>query len=99
MFVAALMAVGLSAFAQPGDPEQLLKAAISAHQAGEVDTAIAKYREYLKSVPDSIDVRSNLGAALARAGRYGEAIAEYRKAVDGRPADSRIRLNLALAYY
>ena len=44
--------------------------------------------------------RSNLGAALSRAGLYEEAIVEYKKALETQPRQSTgPTLNLALAYY
>ncbi len=43
--------------------------------------------------------RSNLGAALSRAGLYEEAIVEYNKALESQPGNVPVRLNLALAYY
>ena len=49
--------------------------------------------------PDSLQARSNLGAALARAGRYDEAIAEYDRALSKSPDNPALLLNLGLAYY
>jgi tetratricopeptide (TPR) repeat protein len=68
-------------------------------QAEDVDSAIRAYREYLDAHPDAVEVRSNLGAALARAGRYGEAIAEYDRALTQSPENPALLLNLGLAYY
>jgi tetratricopeptide (TPR) repeat protein len=69
------------------------------HQAGELDDAIRAYREYLAVEPDSVEARSNLGAALARAGRYDEAIAEYGLGLRKSPDNPALLLNLGLAYY
>jgi tetratricopeptide (TPR) repeat protein len=80
-------------------PEQILRQAITMHQAGDTEGAIREYREYLKLRPDSPDVRSNLGAALSASGRYSEAIVEYQAALQHGPKDPRIWLNLALAFY
>jgi len=80
-------------------PEQILRQAIEMHQAGDTEGAIRGYRAYLKLRPDSPDVRSNLGAALAGTGRYAEAILEYQAALAHGPKDPRIWLNLALAFY
>lgn len=84
---------------QPASPEQLLQHAITLHQSGDLEGAIAAYREYLAAEPDSIQARSNLGAALARAGRYQEAIAEYDRALAKSPGNPALLLNLGLAYY
>ncbi|MGA2739674.1 MAG: tetratricopeptide repeat protein, partial [Bryobacteraceae bacterium] len=45
-----------------------------------------------------IEVRANLGAALAKLERYDEAIVQYR-AVLAKKDNASLRLNLALAYY
>ncbi len=79
--------------------EAALRHAVELHQSGDVDGAIREYRAFLKTSPDNVMARSNLGAALARAGRYDEAIAEYRLALDQQPDNLPIRLNLGLAYY
>lgn len=68
-------------------------------QTGDVDSAIRAYRTYLDAHPDSVEARSNLGAALARAGRYDEAIAEYDRALSKSPENPALLLNLGLAYY
>jgi tetratricopeptide (TPR) repeat protein len=93
-----VVAIG-SALAQSADSDQALERALALHQAGDIDGAIRAYREYLKVHPGAFEIRSNLGAALARVGRYQEAITEYRQALDKNPANNGIRLNLALAYY
>ncbi len=79
--------------------DALLQHAITLHQAGDLDGAILAYREYLAAEPDSVQARSNLGAALARTGRYDEAIAEYDRALRKSPAAPALLLNLGLAYY
>jgi tetratricopeptide (TPR) repeat protein len=56
-----------------------------AASGGDLDGAIRAYRDYLAVEPDSVQARSNLGAALARAGRYDEAIAEYDRALQKSP--------------
>ena len=83
----------------PADPETILQHAVAMHQAGDLDGAIRAYREYLAVQPDSIQARSNLGAALARAGHYDEAIAEYDRALAKSPDNPALLLNLGLAYY
>ena len=76
-----------------------MRHAISLHQSGDVTAAIPEYRAYLKQVPGNVMARSNLGAALARAGLYAEAIVEYNRALEAQPGNAPVRLNLALAYY
>ena len=97
IFVFALTAaVSLAQATQ--NPQDLLKEAISLHQAGKFDQAIADYRLILEQYPDMASVRSDLGAALAGAGRYEEAISEYQRALQLKSMP-QLRLNLALAYY
>ena len=95
----ALVAPALRAQPPATDPAQLLQHAIARHQSGDLDGAIRAYREYLAAQPDSMEARSNLGAALARAGRYEEAIAEYDRALSKSPENPALLLNLGLAYY
>src|SRR5215471_16309174 len=87
-----------AAFAQPQQPDALLRRAIDLHQSGDIPGATAAYREYLKKNPKSVMARSNLGAALSRAGQYEEAIVEYKQALALEPRNLPIRVNLGLAY-
>jgi len=95
--------IGLLASALCAQPaassEALLQHAITLQQAGDLDGAIRAYREYLAAEPDSVQARSNLGAALARAGHYDEAIAEYDRALRKSPDNPALLLNVGLAYY
>lgn len=85
--------------AQSPSPEQIFHDAMAAQQRGDDETAIAKYRELLEQRPEVVEVRANLGAALAHAGHYNEAIEQYRAALAKLPDNRALRLNLALAYY
>lgn len=93
-----LLSTGALAGQATRSPQELLKEAESLHRAGKLDQAIEDYRQFLSQYPDVVQVRSDLGAALAGAGRYEEAIAEYQHALKLQPLP-QIRLNLALAYY
>ena len=74
--------------------------ALSAQQpGGDNEASIRTYREYLTTHPDSVEARSNLGAALARTGHFDEAIAEYDRALEKSPGNPALLLNLGLAYY
>lgn len=100
MIVCLALVLAVSAAAQPQSAaEDLLRKAITMHQSGDIQGAIAGYRAYLKLVPGNVMARSNLGAALSRAGQYEDAIAEYRKALDVDPRNTPVRLNLGLAFY
>ncbi len=95
------LALLLSAFtlAQAPSTEQLFREAVAAQKNGDDAAAIAKYQALIKLRPEAMEVRANLGAALAHAGRYDEAIEQYRAALAKLPDNSALRLNLGLAYY
>jgi tetratricopeptide (TPR) repeat protein len=94
-YTAILLLCLLPALAQ----RDTLRDAVAAYDAGDVNTAIRLYREFLKEYSDAAEIRSNLAAALVRAGRFAEAIQEYKTALEALPNNARVRLNLALAYY
>ncbi len=94
----ALLLLAFVTAAPAQDARAVLARAVALHQKGDLEGAVAAYRESLALAP-SVEARSNLGAALAALGRYGEAIEEYRGALGMAPSDGRIRYNLALAYY
>jgi Flp pilus assembly protein TadD len=96
--LALLLVALLTASTPPEDARAALARAVALHQKGDLEGAVAAYRESLALAP-SVEARSNLGAALAALGRYEEAIESYRAALAMAPSDGRIRYNLALAYY
>jgi len=97
--VVAVVLCASYAFAQtPQSPQELLKQAVAAQQAGNLDDAIRGYRNLLEQYPNIALIRSNLGAALAAKGEYANAIAEYERALKTEP-NPQVRLNLALAHY
>jgi len=98
LLVAAGVACAQSSRSQSPSPAQLFHEAVAAQQRGDDALAVRKYQELLKSYPDSVEVRANLGAALANLKRYDEAIAQYRAAL-AKKDNAGLRLNLALAYY
>ena len=101
MRIAALLLVfftGVAVSQQP-DPEQILKSAIDAQQAGKYQTAIHAYREVLKLRPNMVEAKVNLGAALAHEGQYDAAIEMYLSALPSVQPKNGVLLNLALAYY
>jgi tetratricopeptide (TPR) repeat protein len=97
-FAAVMFGLGC-AFAQaPFNPQETLKEAVTAQQAGKYDEAVRDYRLILSKYPDIAEIRSNLGAALAGQGHYAGAIAEYKHALRIHPTP-QVQLNLGLAYY
>jgi len=91
--------IGLVSAASAQDPRQLFHDAVEAQRRGDDATAVRDYEQLLKLAPDAVEVRANLGAALAHIGRYDDAIAQYRAALVKLPGNGALRLNLALAYY
>lgn len=100
-----LLAAGGQAIAQPRPPdvaadiERAFAEATRLHQSGDIEGAIRGYQAILKVRPERVDVRSNLGAALARLGRYEDAITQYNQALKLENRNQTIRYNLGLAYY
>src|SRR5437762_13508454 len=80
-------------------PQELVQDAIQKQQAGDLEGAIAEYKQFLKLHPEATAIHSNLGAALAGLGRFEEAVPEYKTALRESPALTAARLNLALVYY
>lgn len=81
------------------DVDRIFANAIRLHETGDIEGAIRDYQAILKSHPERMDVRSNLGAAYSRLGRYEEAIEQYKLALARDSRNQTIRRNLALAYY
>jgi tetratricopeptide (TPR) repeat protein len=81
------------------DAAALLSRAVSLHQAGDLEGAVAAYEQLLALGAESPAIRSNLGAAYAQLGRYDGAIEQYRRALAADAGNVAIRRNLALAYY
>src|SRR5207253_8249322 len=98
MVLATMLPAGLLSGQAAQAPEAVLQEAEALHRAGKLDQAIEDYRLFLAQHPEVVQVRSDLGAALAGAGRYEEAITEYKRALKLQSLP-QARLNLALAYY
>lgn len=79
--------------------EQLFREAAEAEDRGDLSRALQLYEELVRQEPNSVSVRGNYGAALAKAGRYRDAIVQYREALNHDPENALVRLNLALAEY
>jgi tetratricopeptide (TPR) repeat protein len=65
---------------------------------GELDAAVAKYRNCTELAPDFFDGWHALGMALMKLGRYPEAITAGLKAVDLRPNEQLAWSSLSLFY-
>jgi tetratricopeptide (TPR) repeat protein len=70
-----------------------------AYQAqGNMDAAVASYRNALSLQPDYAEAHSNLGAALQVQGRPDAAIESLRRAISFRPDDAGAHSNLGVAF-
>jgi len=98
--LACMASAARSAQQAPNDNSAaLLRDGITAQQHGDFKTAIEDYRKALAIEPDRVDVRANLGAALAATGQFDAAIQEDVTALAAAPGNAALRKNLALAYY
>ena len=68
--LALVLVTPVAAAPPPEDARKVLARAVALHQAGDLEGAVAAYRESLALAP-SVEARSNLGAALAALGRTG----------------------------
>jgi tetratricopeptide (TPR) repeat protein len=68
------------------------------NRSGDVDEALAAYREQIERTPEQPTYRYNYGALLLKAGRYAEAIEQLERAVEIRPDNAEGQYNLGAAY-
>ena len=66
-------------------------------ERGQLDKAMADYRQAIEIKPDCGEAHENLGIALANRGRIDEAIRHFRKAVQALPDDADAHYNLGTA--
>ncbi len=88
--------------AQDAEARQLFERAYSDQKRGETASAVAEYRKFLQTYPQSqavLMVRANLAAALATLGQFDQAIAQYQKALKDAPGNPELRFSLGLAYF
>lgn len=83
----------------PAAAETALFEAFQAHQAGQLEEAVAAYRRALAVHAAFPEALNNLGIALKALGRLEEAIAAYRDAIGMRPDIAEIWNNLGDALH
>jgi tetratricopeptide (TPR) repeat protein len=98
LLCSAMALSSLCAWSQGADPQRLFQEAVAAQQRGDDATAVRDYRELLRTHPDAVAVRLNLGATLADQKNFREAIEQYRIVLTTDPTNRMARMNLALAY-
>ncbi len=65
--------------------------------AGDLDRAIAEFREALRIRPGFVEANCDLGAALDKRGDTDASVACLREALRSRPDDAKVHLNLGAA--
>ena len=82
----------------PGN-DQLQALRLNAYnQAGDVDEALAVYREQIDKKPKRATYRYNYGALLLQARRYGPAVDQLSRAIELQPDNAEGQYNLGAAY-
>lgn len=77
------------------DPiDTLFQQARTLHHAGDVDAAIASYRQVLAAEPMHFRALNNLGDCLDRQGLHAQAAEAFRAAVEAAPGEARPHYNL-----
>lgn len=82
----------------PGDEELQALRLNAYNRAGDMDEALAVYREQVERKPKRAAYRYNYGALLLRARRYGPAIDQLHRAVELQPDNPEGQYNLGAAY-
>ena len=82
----------------PADAELQALRLNAYNRSGDVDEALAAYREQIERTPDKPAHRYNYGALLLKAERYAEAISQLQRAVELRPDHAEGQYNLGAAY-
>jgi predicted O-linked N-acetylglucosamine transferase (SPINDLY family) len=76
------------------EADWILEAAHPLEDAGDVEAALARYREAADVAPEYARAHMNVGNALRRLERWDEALAAYRMAIACEPDSPRARFNL-----
>lgn len=86
-----------SSAAQTAD--EALANGVRLQQQGDLDGAIAAFRQALELAPDRIDALSNLSVAYLQSGRPSQALPGLRRAREAVPEHAGIAYFLGLAYF
>lgn len=100
MRVVLLFAIATALSAQSGDPAyNSLTAAFEAQRAGDLDKAVAAFREAAAASPERADIRKNYAYALLKTGDTALAREQFREAMRLDPADSHVALEYAFLIF
>lgn len=78
--------------------EELYNNGTNLQEQGDLETAIAQYREAIRLNPNFAEAYVNLGVALVKVGQMEEGIAAYHKALDIDPDLAAAHYNLGNAF-
>lgn len=78
--------------------QQRLQHALSLHESGQLDAAVAAYRGLLRLMPASTILLSNLGMALLQLGRRDEGLPLLERSVRIEPKQAAVWAACAMAY-
>lgn len=81
------------------DARGLFVQAVTFHQAGRLNEAVACYRQAIALKPDLAGAHSNLGTALCELGMLEEAESSYRKALAIQPDQAEAHNNLGTVLF
>ena len=97
-FLAALLLLSLSAFAQSND--DLIKQARKLNNEGQQEQALAIFNQVLKADPNSYPAHLGAGIVLDLQGKYDEARRHLAKAIEVAPPESKPQAmrNMAFSY-
>ena len=93
------MAASLLGDARAQTADEALARGARLQQEGDLEAAVAAYREAVRLAPSRIDAISNLSLAYLQVGRPAEAIPGLRKARESAPQHPGIAYFLGLAYF
>lgn len=80
----------------PNNADALHFLALSRHERGDHDQAIALIQKAVVAAPDHADAHNNLGNMLMQKGRVDDAEVEYRRVLELRPRHAGAHANLGL---
>jgi predicted O-linked N-acetylglucosamine transferase (SPINDLY family) len=83
-----------SALQRKDQADRILESAHPLEDAGDVVSALSRYREAVDVAPDYARAHLNVGNALRKLERWNDALAAYRKAIMCDPDSARGRFNL-----
>lgn len=98
-FVPILCAAALCGSSAAQTADEALANGVRLQQQGDLEGAIAAFRQALELAPDRIDALSNLSVAYLQSGQPAQALSGLRRAREAVPEHAGIAYFLGLAYF